>query len=253
MANLERLIDKFTLNESPYFLIVDGLNTCIGKNTKHAGIDDAADRLKSFLEELDGDSKTVFKIYCYETLPTGKLNEEVKKIITRGDHDYLLTYNAFTPKERPTPIVNVDAQEARTQWKYDRLKFEDEMRQQMADLRALLLQREMQEAEETEEDIEQEMQPNNIVGALVGNPAIQTAIATGVVNLLGNFLKPNGQPTAVAGVPEDHTPVDESEERIFAAIDRLKKYDDNLPEHLEKLANMAEKNTQQFLGLLKFL
>lgn len=252
MANLERIIDKFTLNEAPYFLIVDGRNTCLGKNTKHSGIDDAADRLKSFLEELDTDSKTVFKIYCYENLPTGKLNEEVKKIVTRGDHDYLLTYNAFTPKERPTPTISGDNQERVVQWKVDRLRFEEEMRQQLADLRALLLQREVQDNEETEEEVEEQMQPNNILGALVSNPQIQTAIATGMVNLLGNFLKPNGQPTAVAGVPIDDDEND-SDQRINAAIEILKVHDDKLPEHLEKLATMAENNPQQFKGLLNFL
>jgi hypothetical protein len=247
MANLERLIDKFTLNEAPYFLIVDGRNSCIGKNTKHSDIEEAANRLKSFLDELDTESKSVFKVYCYENLPTGKLNEEVKKIVTRGDHDYLLTYNAFTAKERVTTAVSSDNQERVVQWKVDRIRFEEDMRQQLADMRTLLMQRELQDNEETEEEIEEQMQPNNIVGALVSNPAIQSAIAAGVVNMFGSFLN-NGQPKAVAGIPSD-----DDNERIDNAIEILKQHDPKLPEHLEKLAVMAETNTPQFLGLLNFL
>jgi hypothetical protein len=246
MANLDRLIDKFTVNEAPYFLIVDGRNTCIGKNTKHQDITDAAGRLKSFLEELDAESKTVYKIYCYESLPTGKLNDEVKKIVTKGDHDYLLTYSAWTPKERPEP--SGDATEARLQWKLDRIRKEEELNAKLERIETLLLKKELEESDETEDEIIEEMQPNNIVGALVGNPAIQTAIANGVISLLGNFLTPAGQPKAVAGIPAD-----DDDERISAAIATLKKHDPELPVHLEKLAVMAETNTSQFLGLLKFL
>lgn len=247
MANLDRLIDKFTVNEAPYFLIVDGRNTCIGKNTKHSDIQDASARLKSFLEELDAESKTVYKIYCYESLPTGKLNDEVKKIVTKGDHDYLLTYSAWTPKERPEP--SADASEARLQWKLERIRKEEELNAKLERIEAILLKRELQESEDSEDDIVEDMQPNNIVGQLVGNPQIQAAIAQGFVSLLGNFLTPAGQPKAVAGIPDN----DSDDMRISAAIATLKKHDPELPVHLEKLAHMAETNTAQFLGLLKFL
>jgi len=106
----------------------------------------------------------------------------------------------------------------------------------------------LEESEEDEEDVAEQMQPNNIVGALMSNPQLQSAIATGVVSLLGNFLKPDGQPKAVAGIPEDS-----DEARIASAVATLRRHDPELPLHLEKLATMAETNTAQFLGLLKFL
>jgi len=52
----------------------------------------------------------------------------------------------------------------------------------------------------------------------------------------------------VAGIPAD-----DDDKRISAAIATLKKHDPELAVHLEKLAVMAETNTSQFLGLLKFL
>jgi hypothetical protein len=247
MSNLERVINKFSANQAPFFLIVDGRYACVGKNVKHDDVSEAADRLKSFLEELDADSKSVYKIYCYDKLPAGQLRDEVKKIINKGDHDYLLSYCAWMPKEKEP--VSTDVSEARAQWKFERMQKEQELRNEIAEIKALLLQKNIEEsAEEEEEEIEQEMQPNNILGALINNPQIQQAIATGVVGMLGNFLTPAGKPVAMAGV-SDNT----DDERIFNAIETLKQYDDQLPDHLEKLATMAATETTKFKFLLSYL
>lgn len=251
MSNLDRVIEKFTANDAPFFMVVDGRFTCIGKNVKHSDIAEAATRLKSFLDELDTDSKSVFKIYCFEKLPTGKLAEEVKKIITKGDHDYLLTFSAYTPKE-----ISTDVSEQRALWKFQREQREQELQQQLQEIKALLLKRDIEEDAETEEEVVESMQPNNIVGNLFNSPEIQQVLAAGIAGLVAKFLVPAGVPQAVAGVPdmqqetEDNT---EEIERIAAALEVLKEKDKDLCKHLEKLAEMAEKETTKFNFLLTML
>lgn len=244
--NLEKTINKFTLNEAPYFMIVDGRNTCIGKNTKHDDITEAANRLKSFLEELDTDSKSVFKIYCYEKLPTGKLAEEVKKIITQGNHDYLLTFSAYTPKE-----ISGDVSEARAAYRFERMQKEAELKQEIAEIKALLLRKEMEEAE-TEEEVVEQMQPN-ILGGLFNSPEMQQVLAAGLAGLVAKFLTPSGQPQAVAGIPDIAPEDNEIQDRIQAALAVLAEKDKDLCQHLEKLAEMATKENDKFNFLLKML
>jgi hypothetical protein len=244
--NLEKLIDKFTTNEAPYFIIVDGRNTCIGKNTKHDDITEAARRLKSFLEELDTDSKSVFRIFCYEKLPTGKLAEEVKKIITQGNHDYLLTFSAYTPKE-----ISADISEARAAYRFERMQKEEELRRELSEIKQMLLKKELEEDAETEEEIVGQMQPN-ILGGLLNSPEIQQVLAAGVAGLVAKFLTPAGQPQAVAGIPEV-TEETEINERINNALTILAEKDKDLCKHLEKLAEMATKENDKFNFLLKML
>jgi hypothetical protein len=244
--NLEKLIDKFTTNEAPYFIIVDGRNTCIGKNTKHDDITEAARRLKSFLEELDTDSKSVFKIFCYEKLPTGKLAEEVKKIITQGNHDYLLTFSAYTPKE-----ISGDISEARAAYRFERMQKEEELKRELSEIKQMLLKKEIEEDAETEEEIVGQMQPN-ILGGLLNSPEIQQVLAAGVAGLVAKFLTTAGQPQAVAGIPEV-TEETEINERINNALTILAEKDKDLCRHLEKLAEMATKENDKFNFLLKML
>ena len=67
MARIDEAVEKFVQHGNPYFIIVDGRNTCIGKNVKFDDIDNAADRLRLLLETIDlPESRTVFKFYCFE-------------------------------------------------------------------------------------------------------------------------------------------------------------------------------------------
>lgn len=247
MSRVDEAVDKFVGFGNPYFIVVDGRNTCIGKNTKYDDIDNAAEHLRMWLDTIDNpESKTIYKVYCFEDLPPGKLGGKVKDIVTSGDHDSIVSFCAYTPKERVE--LSPEQQDARLQWKLERIRKEEELNAKLERIMDLLAKKEIEENEEDEEDVAEQMQPNNIVGALMSNPQLQNAIATGVVSLLGNFLKPDGQPKAVAGIPGS-----DDDARIYAAVETLKKHDPELPLHLEKLATMAETNTAQFLGLLKFL
>jgi hypothetical protein len=246
MSKVNEAVDKFIGFGNPFFIIVDGRNNCIGKNTKYEDIDNAAERLRILLETLEPESRTFYKVYCFEELPAGKLGGKVKDIVTTGDHDSIISFSAYNSRERQEPTG--DQVEAKVNWKLQQIEKERMLTERLERIEALLLKKELEDSEEGEEEIEEQMQPANMMGALMNNPTLQTAIANGVVSLLGNFLQPNGQPKAVAGIPQDDQDI-----RIGEAVERLKQYDQELPLHLEKLADMAESNTPQFLGLLKFL
>ena len=247
MSKVNEAVDRFIEYGNPYFVIVHGNNSVVGKNNKYDDIDSAAEHLRMWLNTVDfSDKNIVYKIYCFETLPPGKLLGKVKDVVTSGDHDSIISFCPYLPKERTEPTP--EQQDARLQWKLQQIEKERLLNEKLERIEALLLKKELEESEEDEEEIADQMQPNNIMGALMSNPQLQNAIATGVVSLLGNFLKPDGQPKAVAGIPEDS-----DEARIAAAVATLRRHDPDLPLHLEKLANMAETNTPQFLGLLKFL
>ena len=246
MTRIEEAVDKFVAHGNPYFIIVDGRNTCIGKNVKFDDIDNAAERLRLLLETIDmPESRTVYKVYCFEELPSGKLAGKVKDIVTSGDHDSIVSFCPYVQRERQEPTS--EQQEQRVQWRVQQAEKERVLNERLQRIEDMLMAKMVQENEEDEEDVEEEMQPNNVVGALLSNPQLQQAIASGVISMFGNFLQPNGAPKAVAGIPNN------DDARIAAAIEKLKLYDNELPFHLEKLADMAETNTTQFLGLLKFL
>lgn len=252
--NLERVLEKFAASNKPFFLIVDGRFACIGKNTKYTDIQEATDRLKQFLEELDTESKSSYKIYCYEKLPAGKLTGEVKKIINLGDHDGLISYTAWQPKEKE---FNQDQADQRAQWKFERLQKEQELQNQLAEIKTLLTARQIEESEETEEDVISGMQPAGIVGTLFNSPEIQQVLAAGIAGLVAKFLVPAGAPQAVAGIPEskqsEATEDNNEMERMAAALEVLREKDKDLCEHLEKLAEMAKNETAKFTFLLTML
>lgn len=244
MSNLDQLIDNFTAGSAPFFVIMDGRNICQGKNATLEDVQEAADRLRNFLRTLPEDSKAIYKIYCFEKVPHGKFQGEVKKVIANGDHDLLLTYCAWMPKE-----ISPETVEARAVARYQAQQEREQMRAEIAEIKQLLMKKAIEENEEDDEEIEAQAQPNNILGALINNPQMQSVLSASLAAMVSKFFNPSGQPTAVAGVPGE----DQESERIAQAIDRLRVYDSELAAHLEKLATMAETNTTQFKTLLNFL
>lgn len=96
-------------------------------------------------------------------------------------------------------------------------------------------------AEDSEEEEEEKSGIMGLIDHQIYGPLIATAI-TGIVNKLMPAA-----PTALAGVPS------EQDEKINQAIIILKNYDNNLGDHLLKLADIAQNNNGQFNMLLKML
>jgi hypothetical protein len=96
-------------------------------------------------------------------------------------------------------------------------------------------------ADEEMED-EKEKGLMGLINHDVYGPLIATAIS-GIVSK----LMPAPAPTALAGIP------DEQQQKVNQAIEILKNYDNNLGDHLLKLADIAQNNNAQFNMLLKML
>jgi hypothetical protein len=252
MKGKDNLVQQFITNESPYFLIVDFKNNCIGKNDKHGDIDTAATRLMGFLSSLDPEIRSKYMIYCYEELPEGKLKGKVKDILSLGEHDYLMTYCPYEPK----PIEEADERvNRRVQYEMEKR----EMKEKLDRIEAALMAKNIADNAEDEDDIAEEVEPKGIMGALMDNPQIQGALAGAVSAWIAKMMQPQHGPMAVAGVPgvatvEDTEALEDVEDiRIDAALSTLSQYDDKLADHLEKLAEMAVKDTGKFKFLLTML
>jgi hypothetical protein len=97
-------------------------------------------------------------------------------------------------------------------------------------------------ADDEEMEDEKEKGLMGLINHDVYGPLIATAIS-GIVSK----LMPAPAPTALAGIP------DEQEQKVNQAIEILKNYDNNLGDHLLKLADIAQNNNAQFNMLLKML
>lgn len=251
MKGKDTLIQQFITNDAPYFIIVDFKNNCTGKNDKHGDIGVAADRLSGFISSLDPDSRSKYTIYCYEELPEGKLKGKVRDILTLGEHDYLLSFSPYMPK-----IVSPEETEEKVNRRVAYEMEKREMREKLDRIEAALMQKSIEENAEDEEYIAESAEPKSIVGALMDNPQIQGALAGALSAWLSKMMMPQQGPMAVAGVPDVMEPevvADEVTDRINNALSILAHYDDKLPDHLDKLAEMAQKDTAKFKFLLTML
>jgi hypothetical protein len=250
MKGISNVIQQFITNEAPFFIILDGRKDCVGKNNKLEDVEDSANRLQAFLSTFDNDSKSKYTIYCFEKLPTGKLNGKVRDVINMGEHDYIINFAPYQPKE----ITGVDDNKEyqRALWKLEREQKEKEQTARLERIETLLLQRQIEEGAEDDEEIADQAEPKSVIGALMDNPQIQGALAGAVTAWLSKIMMPAGQPYAVAGVPEV-TDTDADQDRIDAAIEILAAYDNKLADHLEKLAVMAQTDTDKFNFLLTML
>lgn len=251
MKGKDTLIQQFITNDAPYFIIVDFKNNCIGKNDKHGDIGVAADRLSGFISSLDPDSRSKYTIYCYEELPEGKLKGKVRDILTLGEHDYLLSFSPYTPK-----IASPEETEEKVNRRVAYEMEKREMKEKLDRIEAALMQKKIEENADDDDDIAESAEPKSIVGALMDNPQIQGALAGALSAWLSKMMMPQQGPMAVAGVPDVVEPevvADEVTDRINNALSILAHYDDKIPDHLDKLAEMAQKDTAKFKFLLNML
>jgi hypothetical protein len=240
MRGKENLLSQFAANECPYFIIVDSKYNCVGKNDKYEDISRASERLEAFVNTFDPDNRSRYSIYCYEVLPDNKLKGKCKDLINSGDHDYILSYTPYA--------LQAQDEEAKTNWRVQNELNRREMAERLERIETALMAKQVAENTEDDEDIAEEAEPKSMVGALMENPQIQGALAGALSAWLTKMLAPASAPMAVAGVPED-----DKLTRLNAALDTLHQYDDQLIEHLEKLAAMAQKDTAKFKFLLTML
>ena len=133
---------------------------------------------------------------------------------------------------------------------------------QIAALESKINALQMQLESDQEEDDYEEEPEKDFLGSLMGNPAVKQML----VNVVANLLTPQAQQMAtnvthVAGIEQTRERLedtnelegDEEEDKIWDAIERLRKVDATLGDDLLRLCQIAENDPKQFNMLLKML
>jgi len=114
-----------------------------------------------------------------------------------------------------------------------------------SEIAALKMQQEIDEEEEDEEE-----PAENFLSGLMQNPAVKNMI----MNVIGNLVTPAQKVTHVSGIDEDIAEQkDIDNDKLYSAVIRLSKYDNQLADDLILLCEMAENDPMQFKFLLKML
>lgn len=236
-THLNDLIDHFVEMDHPYYIISEDKKSIFSMNNKVNDIDEAGEKLKRALEHKD--HSKVYYIYCFKTLSKSGLAIPLKA----GNH-LLFSY------QKAKPEYSVEQK----QMYYGGLGSLIQQQNERIDrLQQLLESKLMQEDEEIENDdqVKDSMQ-NNIIGTLMGNPAVQNILSNLLTNIFANTMTNNAtnnipanyKPTALAGdQPSDQ------ELRLANILETL--FDKGITvDHLEKLASYPKAKLSMLITML---
>ena len=236
-THLNDLVDHFIEMEHPYYIISEDKKSIFSMNNKVNDIDEAGEKLKRALEHKD--HSKVYYIYCFKTLSKSGLAIPLKA----GNH-LLFSYQKAKPEY---------SFEQKQQY-YGGLGSMIQQQNERIDRLQSLLEAKLLQEENLEDDdqVEESMQSNNIIGTLMGNPAIANIFTNLLTNIFANTMT-NGQtnnipanykPTALAG----DTPSDQ-ELRLATILETL--FDKGVTvDHLEKLASFPKAKISMLLTML---
>lgn len=236
-THLNDLIDHFVEMDHPYYIISEDKKSIFSMNNKVNDIDEAGEKLKRALEHKD--HSKVYYIYCFKTLSKSGLAIPLKA----GNH-LLFSY------QKAKPEYSVEQK----QMYYGGLGSLIQQQNERIDrLQQLLESKLMQEDEDIENDdqVKDSMQ-NNIIGTLMGNPAVQNILSNLLTNIFANTMTNNAtnnipanyKPTALAGdQPSDQ------ELRLANILETL--FDKGITvDHLEKLASYPKAKLSMLITML---
>ena len=236
-THLNDLIDHFIEMEHPYYIISEDKKSIFSMNNKVNDIDEAGEKLKRALEHKD--HSKVYYIYCFKTLSKSGLAIPLKA----GNH-LLFSYQKAKPEYSPE----------QKQMYYGGLGSMIQQQNERIDRLQSLLEAKLLQEENLEDDdqVEESMQSNNIIGTLMGNPAIANIFTNLLTNIFANTMT-NGQtnnipanykPSALAG----DSPSDQ-ELRLAQILETL--FDKGVTvDHLEKLASFPKAKISMLLTML---
>lgn len=189
-------------------------------------LDEGAQQLEDTLKLLGQSSNAIYTLKVYEDLPGGKIKSN-----TPDD-------GSFNFK------INGEEQQI-TQGQYASLKYNNDLRQELAEIKEKLAA--------IEEEGEEEPEPENklgVIGDIISHPVLQPIIQSFMASLLTTksalpAAPPQMQRVAISGINDDVV--------LNEAVNQLKECDPKLPEHLAKLAKMAKENPQGFNFLIATL
>jgi hypothetical protein len=235
-THLNDLIDHFVEMDHPYYIISEDKKSIFSMNNKVNDIDEAGEKLKRALEHKD--HSKVYYIYCFKTL-----NRSGLAIPTKAGNHLLFSYQKAKPEY---------SFEQKQQY-YGGLGSMIQAQNERIDRLQNLLEAKLLQEDEIEDDdqIKDSMQ-NNIIGTLMGNPAIANILTNLITNIFANTMT-NGQqtnipanykPTALAGADPSA-----QELRLAQILEAL--FDKGVTvDHLEKLASYPKAKISMLLTML---
>ena len=235
-THLNDLVDHFIEMEHPYYIISEDKKSIFSMNNKVNDIEEAGEKLKRALEHKD--HSKVYYIYCFKTLTKSGLAIPLKA----GNH-LLFSFQKAKPEY---------SFEQKQQY-YGGLGSMIQEQNNRIDRLQQLIEAKMLQEDEPEDDNEvKESMQSNIIGTLMGNPAIANILTNLLTNIFANTMT-NGQtnniptnykPTALAGAdPSDQ------ELRLATILETL--FDKGVTvDHLEKLASYPKTKISMLLQML---
>lgn len=236
--NIDQTIKHFIKVGAPYFIITADKKSIIYAQADNLTIEEAVEELKDILDATE--SEQVFYIYCYKTkAKTGiKLNPETADAVISLKKKRK-EYSTEEKAQYYSPVM----QELRS------------LREELQDLKRTQELEKLAGAEDeeiTEEELKADMQ-NNLLGTILGNPAVQNVLTALLTNLTANLLTPNTtnnmqtnqnyRPTALAGTEvAEELELAETLEVLFSKGVTL--------EHLKKLASFPQAKISMLLNML---
>ena len=232
--NIDSIIEWFEDQGQPYYVIECKTYGREAQNLREGDIEEAAEKLKKHLDEISKDESGATHTVYVSDAPI-KPGTKLKELMCMGY------------KAHKAPAEQREGYIPREQYYYNALApaFEN-LNKKIEDLQTQIVAMKMDEAEDDTE-IEEKAE-NNVLGALMQNPAIQNVLAGIIANMAQGFAGGTAKPQAIAGIPEDV-----ENDKIHTAIARLKKHDNNLGDDLLKLADMADTNPGNFKFLISML
>lgn len=236
--NIEQTLKHFRKVGAPYFIITADKKSIIYAQADNLSMDEAVDELKDILDATE--SEQVFYIFCYKTkAKTGlKLNPETADAVISLKKKRK-EYSTEEKAQYYSPVM----QELRS------------LREELQELKRTQELEKLAGAEEdeiTEEELKADMQ-NNLLGTILGNPAVQNVLTALLTNLTANLLTTNNtntmqpnqnyRPTALAGTEvAEELELAEILEVLFSKGVKL--------EHLKKLASFPQAKISMLLNML---
>jgi len=235
-THLNDLIDHFIEMDHPYYIISEDKKSIFSMNNKVNDIDEAGEKLKRALEQKD--HSKVYYIYCFKTLSKSGLAIPLKA----GNH-LLFSFQKAKPEY---------SFEQKQQY-YGGLGSMIQEQNNRIDRLQQLLEAKMLQEDEPEDDNEvKESMQSNIIGTLMGNPAIANILTNLLTNIFANNMTNgptnnipvNYKPTALAGAdPSDQ------ELRLAQILETL--FDKGITiDHLEKLASYPKAKISMLITML---
>jgi hypothetical protein len=193
--DIDALIENFKEGE-PYFIITDYQGNILKRNEKIDDIEESAELIRSYFKGIDKYSQVVYCIKQFSEVPKGG----IKKVC---EPDTISTYklpkaysnedNEGQPQQRGGYYMGAMLDEVR------------QMRQEVALLKAQI------EESEDDSEVENQAEPTNYLGAILGNPAIMQVLTNLLTNITANIATPHIQaaapgfnaPRAMAGVCDE--------------------------------------------------